>query len=521
MRARVPGRWSRRAFIAGGGTFAGAVVAGLAGCSDDGGGGDGGSSGGGDGGRASTTAATTGERSADGVISEDHITSRDEMVGWIEDIVDQGIRRPGYPADEWVEEWARDRFEEFGLDDVRLQPVTAEKWEPTEWSLEVTAGDESRTLDCFPVPYSEPTDGLTAELVRYDADDHAAMDGKVALGDVSLITIPALAFSGVDDPAAYPRRVYDPDGTLTDAEHVTPLATGLDVEAVAETGAVAFVAALTGYPGDSYEYFYRYDAEHLPIPACYVRGSDGAWLDERLAEGPVRVTLVARADFDEVETYNVIGELPGADDEVVIVGSHHDGPWASAVEDGTGIALVLAQARYWAAQPEADRPHRMIFVLHAAHMAGWPGQAVFIDSLGDTIDATVLEVHLEHAAREFVEEDGELVDTGLCTPRWLFTSPNLVLHESVYEALQAEDLARSLILPPDVIDGRPPTDGVGYYDRGVPIVNLLGAPFYLFDAMDTMDKVDDENLVAITRTFVRIIDATRGVSSTLMRIEQF
>jgi hypothetical protein len=507
--------WSRRAFIAGGGTFAGAMVVGLGACSGD----DGGDNGNGGGGGSAPTAASGGERSADGVISEGDVVSEETMYGWIEEVVDQGIRRPGYPADEWAEGYIRDAFEEFGLSDVRLQPVTAEKWEPTEWSLEVTAGGQTKTLDCFPVPYSKPTDGLEAELVTYNQADHAAMSGKVAIGNVGLVTVPALAFvGGGSAPADTTRRVYDPEGTLTDAQHITPLATGLDVEAVAETGAVAFIGALKDYPGDSYEYFYRYDAEHLPIPAVYVRGSDGAWLDEQLAAGPVQVKLVAQATFEDIETHNVIGELEGTDDEVVIVGSHHDGPWASAVEDGTGIAMVLAQASYWAAQPVEDRPHRMMFVLHAAHMAGWPGQGVFIESLGDTIDRTVLEVHLEHAAKEFVEEDGELVDTGLATPRWFFTSRNTELEESVYSALEAERLDRSLILAPDVISGRPPTDGVGYYDAGVPIVNLLGAPFYLFDAMDTMDKVDREHLVAITRTFIRIIDGTRGVTAADTRV---
>jgi hypothetical protein len=427
--------------------------------------------------------------------------------------------RPGYPADIWAEGWARDKFEEFGLENVRLQPVNAEKWEPTDWSLAVTAGGQTKDLDCFPVPYSKPTDGLEATLVTYNQADHAAMAGKVALGNVGLITVPATSFvTGGSAPADTSRRIWDSEGSLTDAQHTTPLATGLDVEAVAETGAVAFVGALKDYPGDSYEYFYRYDAEHLPIPAVYVRGSDGAWLDEQLAAGEVTVKLVAKATFEDIETNNVVGELPGADDEIVIVGSHHDGPWSSAVEDGTGISMVLAQAKYWAAQPAEDRPHAMTFVLHAAHMAGWPGQAVFIDSLGDALDKTVLEVHLEHAAKEWVEEGGELVDTGLCTPRWIFTSRNTELEESVFTALETEKLERSMILAPDVISGRPPTDGVGYFDRGVPIVNLLGAPFYLFDKMDTMDKVDSDNLVTITRTFIRILDSTRGVTAADMRV---
>ena len=39
---------------------------------------------------------------------------------------------------------------------------------------------------------------------------------------------------------------------------------------------------------------------------------------------------------------------------------------------------------------------------------------------------------------------------------------------------------------------------------------MLAAPWYLFDASDTMDKVDVANLRRITRTVVRIVAATAG-----------
>src|SRR5688572_14720234 len=37
--------------------------------------------------------------------------------GWIEQVVAQGIRRPGYPAAAWAEEFAADRFRALGLED--------------------------------------------------------------------------------------------------------------------------------------------------------------------------------------------------------------------------------------------------------------------------------------------------------------------------------------------------------------------------------------------------------------------
>ena len=165
-----------------------------------------------------------------------------------------------------------------------------------------------------------------------------------------------------------------------------------------------------------------YDGISRPIPGVWISGTDGAWLRERLAAGPVQVTLTVEAATSEHESYNVVGELPGADDEMVIVGSHHDGPWASAVEDSSGIALVLAQATYWAAQPVERRPHRLVFLLQAGHMSGGAGLHAYIDAHRDELDSVVLEVHLEHAAREFAEADGELA------PDRIARAP-LVLHQ--------------------------------------------------------------------------------------------
>ena len=105
-----------------------------------------------------------------------------------------------------------------------------------------------------------------------------------------------------------------------------------------------------------------------------------------------------------------------------MIGSHHDGPWSSAVEDGSGIALVLAQATYWAAQPVERRRTGWCSCCRAGHMSGGTGLRGYIDAHRGELNRVVLEVHLEHAAREFAEQDGELAPTGLLVPRWFFTS---------------------------------------------------------------------------------------------------
>ena len=98
-------------------------------------------------------------------------------------------------------------------------------------------------------------------------------------------------------------------------------------------------------------------------------------------------------------------------------------------------------------------------------------------------------------ASEIVEREGRLVGSGQPEPRWWFTSRSERLEATVREVIAAEQLERSLILPPDVFGSMPTTDGGPFHLAGVPLVNFLTAPFYLFDAIDTLDKIHRPSLV--------------------------
>jgi hypothetical protein len=450
------------------------------------------------------------------------LPSEARIFGWIEEVFAQGIRRPGYPADRWAEAWCQEQFRALGLDDVRAEPVPARMWEPTAWSLAVVdASGVATELDCYPVPFSSPVEDLEVPLARFDPADPAGVAGRAAFTEVALLRVPAdLFLTGGTAPADLAGRAVDRDGSLRD-EQVLPFGPQFQevLEPAMAAGAAVFVGALPGYPGDSCRYWVPYDGIDRPIPGVWISGSDGAWLAGRLGEGEVRVRVTVRCEARAIETANIVGDLPGADEEVVLVGSHHDGPWASAVEDGSGIALVLAQAAYWAAQPVEARPHRLRFLLQGGHMSGGAGLHGYIAAHRPELGSVVLGVHLEHAARELVERDGELVDAGRPVPRWWFTSRIPSLEAAVSEALHAEGLWRSMILAPDAIGPQPPTDGGHYHLEGVPIVDFLAAPFYLFDEMDTLDKVDRENLVPLTRAAARIVGFTRGRSASSLRAE--
>jgi hypothetical protein len=458
------------------------------------------------------------------------IPSRGSILTWIEQIYARGIRRPGYPADRWTEEFCVDRFRDFGLERVRLEPVPLPYWEPRSWSLHVAGNGAEVDLSCFPLPHSAPTDSLEADLVPFDPTAPDGVRGKLSLYDVPLLRVPPawIARGGPPpqhiDPAIAERgrrggRCFDPEATSEGALQVLPF--GAEIQSVMEpsiaAGAAGFVGVLRDYPGDSLDYYVPYDAIERPIPGVWIRGSDGARLRSMLERGPLRARLKVDSVREEITSHNVVGELPGADEEQVVIGSHHDGPWSSAVEDGSGIALVLAQASYWASVPRSERPHRLIFLLNAGHMAGGAGCAAYLERHASELERIVLELHLEHTAREFVERDGRVVPSGLPETRWWFTSRVPSLETAVSKAIEAERLGRSLVIPPDALGPHPTTDGGFFHTRGVPLVNFLTAPFYLFDSIDTLDKIHQESLVPVTRAAIRIIQSTAGISATAMR----
>jgi len=411
-------------------------------------------------------------------------------MGWIEAVCARGVRRPGYEADRWSEGFIAERFESFGLADVHLEPVLLPRWEPTSWSLSV----DGVIHDCFPLPHTAPG---TVE---------GTLGDDIALETVTLNSWPQ---SFVRERLAL--RTIDPDGDFDTLHQTLPF--GRQLQAVMEpsidAGAKAFVGIFDA-PWESCEYYVPYDGEVRPIPGVWVSKSTGAQL-----RAGQHATLRVESTREDVTCHNVVGTLPGDSDGYVIVGSHHDGPWVSAVEDASGIALVLAQAKYWAAQP--SRPHNMLFVVQAGHMVHGAGCRAFIDAHRDLMDRVVLEVHLEHTAKESHGENGNLVTGDKPETAWWFVTRNDDLIDAVEDALNGEGVTRSFILPPDVFGEWPTTDGGFYHTVGVPLVNFLAAPMYLFDAQDTVDKVHAPSLEPVSRAAIRIIEWTRGRSPADLR----
>jgi hypothetical protein len=88
-------------------------------------------------------------------IKKEFVPSREEMMTWTAEIFNQGIRLPGYPADYWAENWVKEQFETYNLQNIKLDPVPVKKWEASNAELKIwliTNSSEKFNIPCFPIP---------------------------------------------------------------------------------------------------------------------------------------------------------------------------------------------------------------------------------------------------------------------------------------------------------------------------------------------------------------------------------
>ncbi len=435
--------------------------------------------------------------------SEDHnlFFKEDELISWIKEIVDFGIRRPGYEADIKCQEWIKTKFLEFNLSDIKEEPVELLIWEESGAKLTVWQNQEptlTTEIPAFPVPFTTPTKNFIGELAPLDAIGEES-SSTIAIGKLGLSTVPLNFFRSLAVD------FYDPKDEFNYLQQTLPFGPEFtEVLTPAINKSVrAFIGILDGFPWETMEYYVPYDGIIKDITAVWISKKSGSRILSMMQNGTVSGSISVLGTNRMGKSENISATIYGKSDKWIIIGSHHDAPWASAVEDGSGIAMVLSLAKYYS---QAEKPkHNILFLLTAGHMSGGAGTKTFIKDHPEIVKNLVLEIHLEHAANECTISDGKLLPTGMPECRWWFVTEDEHLLKAVKSALIAENLERSLIFKPDVFFEHPPTDGGFFHLENVPILNFLTAPMYLFDPEDTIDKVHLTSLGAVPRAVVQIV----------------
>ncbi len=444
------------------------------------------------------------------------VSSYRSIVEEIYESTRQSGRLLGSPGDRWVEEYLRGRLEDLGLE-VHVESYEARGWLPRAWSLEVHDGERWVPVPSYFMARTRP--GLVEARLYWAGDLHSEYVGEEARGRVAAgsLVFPSLDL-GILLPAAL--QVSDPAGDLRAGggekpsvfmTRLHPSECGCPVdpeayEASARAGAVGFVGVLENYPDmgcGEFSYYAPSDGVFRELPGVWVPREWGRRLGEWARAGrPVRLELDAWQG--SVEGRNIYAVLPGRGDEIVVVHSHHDAPFGGAVQDASGVAMVLKLAEYFAGL--GDSPRRtLVFLFTEGHFDAGSGQEAFLDAHPEWADRIVADVAIEHIAREYVVEDGRIVESGRPEPRALFVSEeSREIVDSFTRALLAYAPRATLLLPTNTILGVP-SDANRFWRRGVPVASLISGPVYMFSSCDTPEKVDYDSVEPLYNMFVAAI----------------
>ncbi len=441
-----------------------------------------------------------------------------EMMGWIREMASFGARRAGSPAGLANEDYLIGRLQEFGLGNLRKEPIPVEYYQPGKSLVEIDTGAGFRPFDAQWIPYCRftPAEGLESKLVYADPDAFrhpADWTGKVVVTDIGF---PLLDVQLI---GKFSMGEYDPDGTIKDIKHpATWVRLGWHLYRKAfEWGAVGFIGILKDQPGGSCRMYAPYgfkekDILDKPLTGFWVGRGDGPEL-RKLARSGAKVRLTLTGERKPSVTHNLVGEIPGETDECIVLHCHHDSPFVSPVEDASGCSVILALARHFAS---GKKPRRKVIVLFTAgHFYGSIGTRTFIeDHAGDVVPKVALEITVEHVAKEAVEnEAGELAESGLAEGTGVFLPFNQAMVDAVLANLEDNGVDRAFLLPPEgPLGAYPPTDGGDWYAAGVPLVNFISNPVYLLNAEDDFHWVMESRLPKIAGAVAGIVEATGRIS---------
>lgn len=264
-----------------------------------------------------------------------------------------GARVSALASGDSAQGWVQRRLEAYGVPRVWLESFPLLAWDRREAELEVRAPEGAGSSESLRILSLGHVGSYDIEAPLVDAGYGTAEEIE-ALGER---VEGAVVLADVGSPSGYGRGVHR-------TEKVT-LATA--------AGAVGFIQLNTAEGRLIPVGVATLGDEETEIPAVAGDRATGQRLRALLDEaGEVRVRLTVDNWMERTRAANVLGEIPGRSEEIVLVGAHLDS-WdlaQGAVDNGSGSLAVLEAARALVEHVEetGETPYRTI------RFAFWMGE---------------------------------------------------------------------------------------------------------------------------------------------------
>ena len=380
-----------------------------------------------------------------------------------------GPRLSGSPAYEEAARWAVDRFREWGLENPRLEAFEFGRgWTLEKLTVEMTA-PRYMPLIGYAEAWSPPTSGLLAGTPVVYIGESTAPEidalGARLRGAIVLTARPQTEFLEEDRPQP---GVGDGPVQTGNPPFPTPSSRTPRPELLRRLQALGAGVALT--PGPTEHGTVRVQGNRATatdaVPSVVLAAEQYNMLVRLVEAGaPVelRVEIAARSDETNLDSNNILAEIPGTDpaleNEVVLVCAHLDS-WhtaTGATDNADGVASVMEAMRILSALDA--RPRRTIRVaLWGGEEQGLLGSRAWVEeNLGDETERERFAVYLND-------------DPGTGETYGFYLEENAAAKE-IFDAW-LEPLS-DLGVKRNIIEGIGSTDHVPFVALGVPAFNTI------------------------------------------------
>jgi Peptidase family M28 len=237
-------------------------------------------------------------------------------------------------------------------------------------------------------------------------------------------------------------------------------------------------------------------------PGFNVGFEDGKVLRELLGkEQPVKVHLKMAGEMRPgLKTASVLGTLPGTTDEEIMIIAHIDAFFEGALDNGSGVAVMMGLLEHFAKVPQAQRRRNIRFLASAGHHGG-PGTSWFHENRETELAKTVLLINLEHVAAVRTKYWGsKLRMTTAVSPMrwWVHGSKNLL--DIALTSFSRFNVGITADMDPNA------SGEMGSIARDAPSIQVITSPEVKHTEQDSPEWVPANGLEQVGRAYARIID---------------
>ncbi|HML18774.1 MAG TPA: M28 family peptidase [Bryobacteraceae bacterium] len=285
----------------------------------------------------------------------------------------------GTSADAETAQWVLDKFHQFGMTDVHIQPFDLPpQWMPQSWEITGTGGGKTLNLDSAQPAYqtkSTTGPGLDLEAVYVGTGSEADFAGRDVRGKAVFIFSMPL-------PGSW-RHTATAEGALRRAE---------------AKGAAA-IFAIIALPGNIRTQLYPTGTN---VPTFSLGMDDGYAIRDLIGQAGQAPHVKVRLEVNMepgLRTGTVWGTLPGMTEETIYILAHRDGWFESSTDNGSGVATMVGLAEYFSKIPKEKRRRTIVFAGTSGHHNGGNFSGTWLlDHRDELFAKTALMINCEHTA---------------------------------------------------------------------------------------------------------------------------